>query len=112
MKLPLATQVLRRCVTGGVTALSLASLRWHYPDQVRRVFLTRASQRCTGPLAFATLRQRADYTPRLSTPTIAESADSAECHILETEAELAPFRQIPALALAAISRRHGNRLRP
>ncbi|CUI07419.1 hypothetical protein BN2497_9615 [Janthinobacterium sp. CG23_2] len=23
---------------------SLASLRWHYPDQVQRVFLTRASR--------------------------------------------------------------------
>ena len=73
MGLPLAAQVLRQCVTGGVTALSLASLRWHYPDQVRRVFLTRASQRCTGPLAFATLRQRADYTPRFNAPTIADS---------------------------------------
>ena len=43
-----------------------ASLRWHYPDQVRRVFLTRACtvfpQRKAGPLAFAALRQRANYT--------------------------------------------------
>jgi hypothetical protein len=33
---------------------SSASLRWHYPDQVQRVFLTRPPfSRQSGPLAFA-----------------------------------------------------------
>jgi hypothetical protein len=43
-----------RCGTGAMRHDDRASLRWHYPDQVQRVFLTRAPlSQFAGPLAFA-----------------------------------------------------------